>query len=174
MKNQGSYRSRYIRINSEDEGASLVAQTVKNLAAIWETRVWFLGGKDALEKQMATHSNNLAWRIPWTHSPWSHKELDMTEWVTLSLRKWGDFSPASWQKGRGSMCTLEAGRTCCFGRIYTGPEGRGCGNVRTQGWWGRWGRASYDFVYSSLVSSSRVHLGLNWGAQAEFEGNISS
>ena len=39
MKNQGSYRSRYIRINSEDEGASLVAQTVKNLAAIWEAGV---------------------------------------------------------------------------------------------------------------------------------------
>ena len=61
MKNQGSYRSRYIRINSEDEGASLVAQTVKNPAAIQETWVWFLGGKDALEKQTETHSNKLAW-----------------------------------------------------------------------------------------------------------------
>ena len=39
MKNQGSYSSRYIRINSEHKGASLVAQTVKNLAAIQETRV---------------------------------------------------------------------------------------------------------------------------------------
>ena len=173
MKNEGSYRSRYIRINSEDEGASLLAQTVKNVAAIRETWVWFLGGKDALEKQMATHSNNLAWRIPWTHSPWSHKESDMTERVTLSLRK-RDFSPASWQKQRGSMCTLEAGRACCFGRIYTRAECRVGGNVKTQGCWGWWGRASYYFVCSGLVSSSSLSPGLSWGTQAECERNVTS
>ena len=45
-----------------------VAQWVKNLPAIQETRVQFLGGKDTLEKEMATHSSILAWRIPWTDS----------------------------------------------------------------------------------------------------------
>ena len=45
---------------------SLVAQTVKNLPAVWETQVWFLGQEDPLEKEMATHSSILAWRIPWT------------------------------------------------------------------------------------------------------------
>ena len=45
--------------------ASLVAQSVKNLPAMQETRVQFLGGKDPLEKEMATHSSILAWRIPW-------------------------------------------------------------------------------------------------------------
>ena len=44
--------------------ASLVAQLVKNLPAIQETRVWFLSWEDPLEKEMATHSSFLDWRIP--------------------------------------------------------------------------------------------------------------
>ena len=46
-----------------------MAQTVKNLPAMQETRVWFLGQEDPLEKGMATHSSVLAWRIPWTEEP---------------------------------------------------------------------------------------------------------
>ena len=46
--------------------ASLVAQTVKNLPAMWETWVQSLGWEDPLEKEMATHSSILAWRIPRT------------------------------------------------------------------------------------------------------------
>ena len=46
--------------------ASLVAQTVKNLPAMQETRVQSLGQKDPLEKERATHSIILAWRIPLT------------------------------------------------------------------------------------------------------------
>ena len=46
--------------------ASLVAQLVKNLPAVWETWVWSLGWEDPLEKGKATPSNILAWRIPWT------------------------------------------------------------------------------------------------------------
>ena len=42
---------------------------VKNLPAMWETWVPSLGGKDPLEKGMATHSNILTWRIPWTEEP---------------------------------------------------------------------------------------------------------
>ena len=49
--------------------SSLVAQTVKNLPAIWETGVQFLGQDDPLEKGMATHSSILAWRIPQTEEP---------------------------------------------------------------------------------------------------------
>ena len=41
-------------------------QTVKNLPAIWETQVQSLGQEDPLEKGIATHSNILAWRVPWT------------------------------------------------------------------------------------------------------------
>ena len=46
-------------------GASLVAQRLKCLTAMWETWVRSLGQEDPLEKEMATHSNILAWRIPW-------------------------------------------------------------------------------------------------------------
>ena len=49
--------------------ASLVAQMVKNLPAMWETWVRSLGGEDPLEKEMAIHSSVLAWRSPWTKEP---------------------------------------------------------------------------------------------------------
>ena len=49
--------------------ASLVAQTVKSLSAMWETQVRFLGQEDPLEKEMAIHSSTLAWEIPWTEEP---------------------------------------------------------------------------------------------------------
>ena len=56
---------------------------VKNLPAMQETRVPFLGQEDPLEKGMATHSSILAWEIPWTeepggYSPWDHKESATT------------------------------------------------------------------------------------------------
>ena len=53
---------------STDLFASLIAQLVKNLPAMQETRVRFLSWEDPLEKEMATHSSILAWRIPWTES----------------------------------------------------------------------------------------------------------
>ena len=46
--------------------ASLIAQSVKNLPAMQETQVRFLGWEDPQEKEMATHSSILACRIPWT------------------------------------------------------------------------------------------------------------
>ena len=63
---------------------SLVAQLVKNLPAVQETRVPSLGWEDSLEEEMTTHSNILARKIPWTeepgglYSPWDHKESDTT------------------------------------------------------------------------------------------------
>ena len=45
---------------------SLVAQTVKHLTTTWETQVQSLGWEDLLEKETATHSSILAWKIPWT------------------------------------------------------------------------------------------------------------
>ena len=49
--------------------ASLVAQRLKHLPPMRETRVRSLGQEDPLEKEMATHSSILAWRIPWTEEP---------------------------------------------------------------------------------------------------------
>ena len=48
---------------------SLVAQMVKHLPTMWETRVQSLGQEDPLEKEMAPHSSILAWKIPWTEEP---------------------------------------------------------------------------------------------------------
>ena len=49
--------------------ASLVVQTIKNVPAMLETWVQSLGWEDLLEKEMATHSSTLAWKIPWTEEP---------------------------------------------------------------------------------------------------------
>ena len=70
-------------------GASLVAQTIKNLPAMQDTQIQSLGQEDPLEKGMATHSSILAWRIPGQrspvgYSPWGHKAPDTTEQITLS------------------------------------------------------------------------------------------
>ena len=51
------------------QGPSLVAQWVKNLPAVQETRVRSLGWEDPLEQAMAPHSSILTWRIPWTEDP---------------------------------------------------------------------------------------------------------
>ena len=53
-------------LNATESRASLVAQLIKNLPAMRETRIWSLGWEDPLEKGTATHSSVLAWRIPWT------------------------------------------------------------------------------------------------------------
>ena len=64
-----------------------MAQMVKNLPAMQETRVRSLGQQDPLERGMATHSSILAWRIPRTEEPggpqsMGHKESDTTERLT--------------------------------------------------------------------------------------------
>ena len=61
-----------------DQWAFLVAQTVKNLPATQETWVQLLGWEGPLEKEIATHSSVLVWRIPWTeepggYSPWNRR-----------------------------------------------------------------------------------------------------
>ena len=59
-------------------GASLVAQMVKNLPAMRETRIQSLGWEDPLEEGIATHSSIHAWRIPWTQEPGG---LWLMEWL---------------------------------------------------------------------------------------------
>ena len=61
-----------------------MAQMAKNPPAVWETWIQPLDREDPLEEGMATHSNILAWRIPWTEEPgglhpWGHKESNMIE-----------------------------------------------------------------------------------------------
>ena len=57
--------------------ASLVAQMVKTLPAMQETRVQSLGYEDPLDEGMATHSSILAWRIPWTEEPGGLQSIEL-------------------------------------------------------------------------------------------------
>ena len=63
-----------------------MAQMVKNLPAVQETQVQSLGWEDPQEKGMATHSNVLAWKIPWTEEP-------------------GGLQSIGWQRGRHDLAT---------------------------------------------------------------------
>ena len=58
-----------LKIMNKNFPTSLVAQTVKHLSTMWETRVRSLGWEDPLEKEMAIHSSTIAWEIPWTEEP---------------------------------------------------------------------------------------------------------
>ena len=69
-----------------------MAQRVKNQPAKQENWVQSLGGEDLLEKEMATHSSILAWKIPWTEEPgglqsMELQELDTTERLTHKVQK---------------------------------------------------------------------------------------
>ena len=61
----------------------MVAQLVKNLPAVQETWVRSLGQEDPLEKEMATHSSILAWRIPWTKEPGGLQSMGSQELDTI-------------------------------------------------------------------------------------------
>ena len=68
----------------------LMAQTVKNLPAMWEMWVHSLGWEGPLEKRMATHTSILTWRIPWRQEPsglqsTGCKESDTTVWLSVSV-----------------------------------------------------------------------------------------
>ena len=70
-KKQGCDKWNILDINAALHllGASLMAQRIKSLPAMQETQVRSLGWEDPLEKEMATHSSILVWRIPWTEEP---------------------------------------------------------------------------------------------------------
>ena len=64
--------------------SSLVAQTVKKIPALQETGVWSMGREYPLEKEMATHSSILAWRIPWTEEPRRLQSVESQSQTQLS------------------------------------------------------------------------------------------
>ena len=74
---------------------SLVAQTVKRLSTMWETRVRSLGWEDPLEREMAIHSRTIAWKIPGTEEPMGRKESDTTERLHFTLHI--NYKEAGWQ-----------------------------------------------------------------------------
>ena len=66
---------------------SLVAQMVKCLSTMWETRVRYLGQEDPLEKEMAIHSSTIAWKILWTEEPGKLQSMG-----SQSLTRLNDFT----------------------------------------------------------------------------------
>ena len=72
---------------TEGEIASLLAQMVKRLPAMWETQFRSLGWEDPLEKEMAIHSSILAWKIPWMEEPgrlqsmWSQSQTRLSDFT---------------------------------------------------------------------------------------------
>ena len=74
----------FINMYATKTGTYLVAQMAKHLPTTWETQVQSLGQEDLLEKETATHSSILAWKIPWMEKPgrlqsMGSQELDTTE-----------------------------------------------------------------------------------------------
>ena len=61
-----------------------MAQTVKSLHAMWETRAPSLRQEDPLEQGMATHASTLAWRIPWTEQPGGLQPMGSQSQMRLS------------------------------------------------------------------------------------------
>ena len=113
-------------ITENIQETSLVAQRLKRLPPMWETRVRSLGREDALEKEMATHSSILAWRIPWTEEP---ARLQSTgsqrvghDWVTslsLSQRPLCLVQVFNGSKTKGSMflCIYRSIHVCVYTRV---------------------------------------------------------
>ena len=98
--------------------ASFIAQWVKNLPALQETWVWFLGQEDPPEKEMTIHSSILAWKISWTEEPGRLQSLGsqrvrhnlaikQLEWVAISFSR-----GSSWPRGWSLV-------SCIAGRFFT-------------------------------------------------------
>ena len=94
-----------------------MAQMVKRLPTMWETRVRSLGREDALEKEMATHSSTLAWRIPWTEE-WDRLQSMESQRVGHGYATNFHFSLSSCKPGQVGPgwsyagCTLDSGNKC--------------------------------------------------------------
>ena len=96
----------YATPSAKTKMASLVAQTVKRLSAMQETRVQSLGWEDPLEKEMAAHCSILAWKIPWTVEP---GRLTVHE-VTKSRTRLSDLTCTFFLSAK---TVLRGRRPCC-------------------------------------------------------------
>ena len=102
-QNKEGLRNMELELASSSSGASLMAQVVKNLSAMWETWVWSLGQEDLLEKEMATHSSMLSWRIPWTGAGYNGLSKSLNAYVKIFAQKmfialFVPFTPATWHQ----------------------------------------------------------------------------
>ena len=92
---------------------SLVAQTVKCLPTMWETRVQSLGWEDLLVKEMAPHSSILAWKIPWTGEPARLQSMEIpspTQWTWI----WANSRRQSRTGKPGVLQSMGSQRVRCY------------------------------------------------------------
>ena len=87
-----------------------MAQRLKHLPGMQETWVWSLGQEDCLEKEMATHSSTLAWKIPWTKEPGRLQSMGSQrirhDWVTsLHFTTASEKGLPQWLSGKESACS---------------------------------------------------------------------
>ena len=92
-------------------GASLVAQVIKSLPAVQETQVRFLGWEDPLEKEMAIHSNILAWKIPRAEEP---DRLHTVHGVAKSRTPLSDFTFISFSFFKQRIVNLRWDESGCL------------------------------------------------------------
>ena len=165
-----------LNIKCKHWGASLVAQTVKNLPAIQKTQVQSLGQEDALEKGMATHSSILAWRIPWTEEPGG---LQSMGWQRVRHSWAMDSFTFTFQNLRRKKKNLrrgwrQDGNKCVWKSNVSDSYGDNLGHLdlpilsvilhsnfaRCYHWWwaaaGEWGKGTWDFSVSSVQFSHSV------------------
>ena len=137
-----SEQQRHLPSASMEIWISLVAQMVKRLPLMRETQVWSLGQEDPLEKEMATHSSTLAWRIPWMeehvgYSAWGRKEPDRTKQLHFLWR----LNPCCY--------------SCCPSTPPEGTQGGVRHSVLQGIWWDRssdsWMFLGTDFMISILA-----------------------
>ena len=111
---------------------SLVAQRVQSLPAMWETWVRSLGWEDPLEKEMATHSSTLAWKIPWTEEPGGLQSMGSQrvghDWATSLSFSLSLFTPGLPRYCSGKGSPARAGGTRDLGTIPGSGRSPGEGN----------------------------------------------
>ena len=126
---------------------------VKNSPLVQETWVRSLGGKDPLEKEMATHSSILAWKIPWTEGPGG--------WQSVGLKSW------TWLSDQAHTCRvtlkdsgLPAQGTWCPKRGIWRPTEM-CARTSSRDHWGRdWGDASSSQRTLHTTNPRKLQRGL--------------
>ena len=104
-------------------GASLVAQTVKNPSAMWETWVWSLCREDPLEEDMAAHSSILAWRIPMDRGAWQAPAHESrTQLSDKAQHSWATEDPQQGSRSVGlplpQILLLRKRRKSCVGFFF--------------------------------------------------------
>ena len=109
-KNGQWIRERTLGQDFGSHQASLVAQMVKCLPAMQETQVQSLGQKDPLEKEMATHSSTLAYKIPWTEESGGLQ--------SMGLQRVGHHWATSLSFTYGSHLEMRVGLATCMGQIW--------------------------------------------------------